>query len=139
MVSPSSAGGLYGKAMSAEWPSIADLVVTEGEAPVALLGAPMEAGSVTPGRCDLAPAAVRQAMKRFSTYDLTHQREVSAPIRDLGDVPVTGIMPAAGFAPIRDAVADAVAEHDLTILLAAITPSPAPPRTVWGCRSTRSA
>ena len=76
--------------MSVEWPSIADLVVSEGDAPVALLGAPLEAGSVSPGRCDLAPAAVRQAMKRLSTYDLTSGLELSVPVRDRGDVPVQG-------------------------------------------------
>lgn len=103
--------------MSAEWPSIADLIVTEGDAPVALLGAPMEAGSVTPGRCDLAPAAVRQAMRRLSSYDLTSELELSVPIRDLGDVPVQGLSPADGFVPIRDAVTAATAAHDLTILL----------------------
>ena len=64
--------------------------MTDGDAPVALLGAPMEAGSVTPGRCDLAPAAVRKAMKRISTYDLTSELELSAPVRDLGDIAVQG-------------------------------------------------
>jgi hypothetical protein len=32
------------------WKSIADLIVDDPNAPVAILGAPMEAGSVTPGR-----------------------------------------------------------------------------------------
>ena len=41
------------------WKSIADLIVDDSTAPVAILGAPMEAGSVTPGRCDLAPALLR--------------------------------------------------------------------------------
>jgi arginase family enzyme len=104
-----------GKGMS--WKSIADLIVTEGDAPVALLGAPMEAGSVTPGRCDLAPATVRKALRRFSTYDVTRDDDLSVAIRDLGDAPVTGLMPAAGFAAIRDAVAAATAAHDLTILI----------------------
>lgn len=103
--------------MSADWPSIADLIVTESDAPVALLGAPMDAGSVSPGRCDLAPAAVRQAMKRLSTYDLTAAMELAVPIRDLGDVAVRGLMPADGFAPIRDAVTAATATHDLVVLL----------------------
>ncbi|MGE3396796.1 MAG: arginase family protein [Sphingomonas sp.] len=103
--------------MSAEWPSIADLIVPKGDAPVALLGAPMEAGSVTPGRCDLAPATVRKALRRFSTYDLTHEAELSVPIRDLGDIPVQGATPEDGFVPIRDAVTAAVAAHDLVILI----------------------
>ena len=102
--------------MSAEWPSIADLIVTEAGAPIALLGAPMEAGSVTPGRCDLAPATVRRALKRFSTYDL-ESGEIGVRVRDLGDLPVQGLSPAEGFAPIRDAVAAATAAYDLTLLI----------------------
>ena len=99
------------------WKSIADLLVAEGVAPVALLGAPMEAGSVTPGRCDLAPAAVRKAMKRLGTYALTEVLEIEVAVRDLGDVAVQGLMPADGFPPIRDAVREATAAHDLTLLI----------------------
>jgi arginase family enzyme len=102
--------------MSAEWPSIADLLV-EGEAQVALLGAPLEAGSVTAGRCDLAPHALRTALKRISTYDLETGVELSEPVADLGDVQVRGIMPAGAFAPIRDGVAAATAGHRLTLLI----------------------
>ncbi|HEY0043563.1 MAG TPA: arginase family protein [Allosphingosinicella sp.] len=97
------------------WKSIADLVADEGE--VALLGAPMEAGSVTPGRCDLAPETVRRAMKRFSTYNLETQEELGVAIRDYGDVPVQGLSPADGFAPIRDSAAACTAAHRLTMLI----------------------
>ena len=99
------------------WTAIADLFADDHAAPVALLGAPMEAGSVTPGRCDLAPATVRRALRRFSTYDVETGRELDLTIRDAGDGPVQGLSPAAGFAPIRDAVAACVAAHPLTILL----------------------
>ena len=99
------------------WKSIADLIVDDGTAPVALLGAPMEAGSVTPGRCDLAPDAVRRALKRLSTYDLVESLEIETAVRDAGDVPVRGVMPADGFAPIRDAVAECTGRHDLTLLI----------------------
>jgi arginase family enzyme len=97
------------------WKSVADLVAEEGE--VAILGAPMEAGSVTPGRCDLAPETVRRAMKRFSTYDLETGEELNVALADLGDVPVQGLMPAEGFEPIRAAAAAAVRGHSLTLLL----------------------
>jgi arginase family enzyme len=102
--------------MSAEWPSIADLLV-EGEAQVALLGAPLEAGSVTPGRCDLAPAAVRRALQRIGTYDLETGLELTAPLYDAGDLPVTGLMPGDAFVAIRDGTTAATARHALTILL----------------------
>lgn len=97
------------------WKSIADLIGSEGQ--VAILGAPMEAGSVTPGRCDLAPETLRKALRRFSTYDVERGSELFFAVRDLGDVPVAGLSPADGFKPIRDAAAAAVAEHRLTILV----------------------
>ena len=99
------------------WQSIADLIADDAEAPVAILGAPMEAGSVTPGRCDLAPAAIRRTLRRFSSFDLTTDLELALAIRDAGDVPVQGIMPADGFLPIRDAVEACVSAHPLTLLL----------------------
>ena len=99
------------------WKSIADLIVDDADAPVAILGAPMEAGSVTPGRCDLAPAAIRRALNRFSTFDLTASLDLDLGLHDAGDVPVQGVMPADGFLPIRDAVEACVLDHRLTILL----------------------
>jgi len=99
------------------WKSIADLLTDDRAAPVALLGAPMEAGSVTPGRCDLAPAAVRGALRRFSTFDITENIEIDFAVRDAGDIAVQGLMPAAGFAPIRSALEEIALDHDLVILL----------------------
>ncbi len=99
------------------WKSIADLIVDDAAAPVALLGAPMDAGSVTPGRCDLAPDTVRRALRRLSTYDLVESLEIETVVRDAGDVPVRGVMPVDGFAPIRDAMTDCAARHDLTLLI----------------------
>ena len=99
------------------WTSIADLLTDDPEAPVALLGVPMEAGSVTPGRCDLAPEAVRKALKRISTYDLVETLEIGLAVHDAGDLAVRGLMPADGFAPIRDAAAALTARHDLTLLI----------------------
>jgi arginase family enzyme len=101
----------------AGWKSIADLFVASGSADVALIGAPMEAGSVTPGRCDLAPETVRRTLKRFSTYNVETGEELGLAVRDAGDVPVAGVMPADGFQPIRDAVAACTARHGLTLLI----------------------
>ena len=98
------------------WKSIADLF-TDRAAPVALLGAPMEAGSVTPGRCDLAPETLRRTLRRFSTYDLESGEEIRVGVRDLGDVDVRGVSPADGFGPIVEAVRGAVADHELTLLV----------------------
>lgn len=99
------------------WKSIADLVTLEGTADIALVGAPMEAGSVTPGRCDLAPAAVRKALRRFSTYDVETGRELGLSLLDAGDADVRGVMPADGFAPVMDAVRRCTIDHGLTLLV----------------------
>ncbi|HTU10875.1 MAG TPA: arginase family protein [Allosphingosinicella sp.] len=99
------------------WTSIADLLANDPAAPVALLGAPLEAGSVTPGRCDLAPGVVRTAMKRISTYDLVEALELDMAVHDAGDVAVRGLMPADGFEPIRDALAALTGRHALTLLI----------------------
>ena len=97
------------------WKSIADLIAPTGE--VALLGAPMEAGSVTPGRCDLAPSVLRHTLRRFSTYDVESGDSLDVPLQDRGDVPVQGLSPADGFEPLRDAVSAATATHPLTLLV----------------------
>ncbi len=99
------------------WKSIADLIVDDRQAPVALLGAPMEAGSVTPGRCDLAPETVRRALRRFSTFDLVTGIELDLGLHDASDVAVQGVSPADGFDPIRRAVEACTAQHDLTLLI----------------------
>lgn len=99
------------------WRSVADLLGDHPEAAVAVVGAPLNERSLTPGRCDLAPATVRAALKRMSTYDLETRLELSAPIHDAGDVFLKAVSPADAFAPVRDAVADQTGRRDLTILL----------------------
>ena len=64
------------------WESVADLVGPGGE--VALLGAPMEAGSVTPGRCDLAPETIRRTLRRLSSYDVETGASIGVRLDDLG-------------------------------------------------------
>jgi formiminoglutamase len=99
------------------WPSIADLLANDPAAPVALLGAPLARGSVTPGRCDLAPETVRRALKRLSTFDLVERLEIDVAVHDAGDLAVAALTPAEAFDPIRDALAASVTAHDLTLLI----------------------
>lgn len=99
------------------WKSIADLIVESGDAEVALVGAPMEAGSVTPGRCDLAPETVRRTLRRFSTYDVETGGEIDLRLFDAGDADVKGVMPAEGFEPIVRSVGRCTSTHPITILL----------------------
>ncbi|MDQ4087021.1 MAG: arginase family protein [Pseudomonadota bacterium] len=99
------------------WKSIADLITTDGAADVALVGAPMEAGSVTPGRCDLAPETIRRTLRRFSTYDVVIGAELGLRVADAGDAQVQGVMPAEGYAAIVEQVQRCTSAHRLTILL----------------------
>lgn len=103
--------------MSKDWPSIADLIVSEGPADIALIGAPMDAASVNPARYDLAPARVRETLPRISTYDVETGAEIALRILDAGDVPVRGLAPEEAFAPIRDAAARLAADHGLVLLV----------------------
>ena len=99
------------------WPNLADLLSDAQDAPVGLVGAPLAAGSVTPGRCDLAPAALRQAMRRMGRYNVETERELSAGIRDHGDVDLVDLTIEQATVPIREAVAASVGAHALTLLI----------------------
>ena len=99
------------------WRSIADLVGDHPDAPVAIVGAPLNERSLTPGRCDLAPRAVRAALARFSVYDLETGTDLSdLRVHDVGDVPLKAVAPAEAFEPVRGAVA-AQGSRALTVLL----------------------
>ena len=104
--------------MTRGWPNLSDLLVGAAEeAPIGLVGAPLAAGSVTPGRCDLAPAALRAILRRIGRYDVDTRRELSSRIADLGDVAITGLDIAAATAAIQAAVARSVAAHALTLVI----------------------
>jgi formiminoglutamase len=100
------------------WFSAADLLTQDASAPVALLGAPMGLGSITPGRCDLAPETVRAAMKRMSVYDLETETDLSTlRVFDAGDVGLGQASPAESLAPIVERLAPLTHDRALTIVL----------------------
>jgi formiminoglutamase len=100
------------------WFSAADLLTQDGTAPVALIGAPLGLGSITPGRCDLAPETVRAAMKRMSVYDLETEADLSGlRVFDAGDIGLERAQPAEAFAPIVETLIPFTREHQLTIVL----------------------
>lgn len=100
------------------WFSAANLISGDASAPVALVGAPMGLGSITPGRCDLAPGTIREAMKRMSVYDLETQTDLSAlRIYDHGDADIAGLEPAAALAPLMAVLEPLTSAHGLTIVL----------------------
>ena len=98
------------------WRSVADLMGDHPDARVALVGAGLNERSLTPGRCDLGPKALRAVLPRFSTYDVETGRELTTPVHDAGDVAVKAMAPAEAFEPIRAAVA-AQASRGLTVLV----------------------
>lgn len=91
---------------------------TAPAARVSILGAPLHRGSITPGRCDLAPDAVRRALSRFSTWDFEagHDIRAVAP-RDLGDLDVAELLPAGAFEIVRTGVESALKHEGPLILL----------------------
>lgn len=100
------------------WFSAADLLTRDASAPVAVLGAPLGLGSITPGRCDLAPETVRAAMKRMSVYDLETETDLSKlRVFDAGDADVAELEPAAALTPLLACLSPLVARHELTIVL----------------------
>ena len=106
----------YGKVMSG-WPNLSDLLVAaDVDAPVGLVGAPLGAGSVTPGSCDEAPALLRKALRRIGLYDIETGREIATRVADHGDAQIAGLSIEDATGPIRDAVEASAARHELTLL-----------------------
>lgn len=100
------------------WPNLSDLLRPQDhDAPVGLVGAPLAAGSVTPGRCDLAPQVLRNTLRRIGLYDMETTKEISSAIADHGDVPIAGLSIEEATQPIRDAAAASVQRHALTLLV----------------------
>jgi arginase family enzyme len=100
------------------WPNLSDLVSTaHGDAPVALVGAPLAAGSVTPGRCDLAPPLLRSTLRRIGRYDIETGRELQTLVLDRGDVEIRDLGIEDATPIIREAVAASADAHALTLLV----------------------
>jgi arginase family enzyme len=104
--------------MSSGWPNLSELIVgKDDDAPVGLVGAPLAAGSVTPGRCDLAPALLRATLRRIGRYDVETGKELQSRVSDHGDVPIGGLSIEEATGPISEACAASVARHELTLLV----------------------
>jgi arginase family enzyme len=99
------------------WPNLSDLLVTDGNVPIGLIGAPLAIGAVTPSNYDKAPEVLRQTLKRIGRYDAEIGRELITPIRDCGDVDVAGLSIEDATGPIRTAVAQCLSRHALTLVV----------------------
>jgi formiminoglutamase len=94
------------------WPTAASLLKRNAEsAPcdVGIIGVPTGRGAITPGRCDLAPASIRAASAKLSTYDGAHNIDLQTlVIADFGDVDAGRLAPAEALAPISECVGEAL-------------------------------
>jgi arginase family enzyme len=104
--------------MSSSWPNLSELLVDKGaDAPVGMVGVPLDAGSVTPGRCDLAPGLLRATLRRIGRYDVETGRELATQIADHGDVPIAGLSIEEATPSIVAACKASVERHRLTLLV----------------------
>lgn len=84
---------------------------------MAVLGVPLHVASISPSRADLAPAAVREALRRFSTWDGETKGDVQVvAATDLGDLSLEDATPEDAVAPVATAIGEA-AKHDAFLLL----------------------
>src|SRR5262249_52782008 len=75
-------------------------------------------GSITPGRCDLAPAAIRAILRKFSCYDIESDADLrSIRVRDLGDLPLADMKLEEAFEPLREAVREALDGAEAVVII----------------------
>src|SRR5262245_5618405 len=85
---------------------------------LSVIGATLRLGSITPGRCDLAPNAVRAILRKFSVYDIESDIDLRRlAVRDLGDLPLAYLKLEDAFEPLKRAVSDALEDADAVIVI----------------------
>jgi formiminoglutamase len=104
------------------WPRASSWLAGAHDAdPIARLGVvgvPVRLGSISGGRFDLAPAAVRKALSRFSTFDIETGIDVNAvAAEDRGDLPLDDARPEDALGPLAGSVRGALDGLDAVVLL----------------------
>jgi formiminoglutamase len=85
---------------------------------LAVLGAPIRLGSITPSRCDLAPPAVRSILRKYSCYDVEADTDLHLlEARDLGDLPLADVTLEDAMEPISSAVDNAIENADAVVMI----------------------
>jgi arginase family enzyme len=83
-----------------------------------VIGAPLRLGSITPGRCDLAPNAVRAILRKFSVYDIESDIDLrQLTVRDMGDLPLADLTLEDSFEPLKRALRDALEDADAVVVI----------------------
>ena len=103
------------QAMTSSWPNLSELMGRDEGAAIGWVGAPVKLGSVTPGRCDLAPAALRAVLRRIGRFDIEQGRELQCPIFDRGDLALKDLSIEAATPILTEAIAQSVLVHRLTL------------------------
>lgn len=90
----------------------------EPVARLGVVGAPLHLGSLSAARCDLAPAAIRDALERFGTYDVEYGVDVQGiAVRDEGDLPLADVRPEEALTPLAGAVGGTLDRLDAVVVL----------------------
>jgi formiminoglutamase len=75
-------------------------------------------GSITPGRCDLAPEAIRKALYRYSTWHFDSDVDIRCvAAEDLGDLQVSQLLPEDALGDVAGGVRRALEGRDAVVLL----------------------
>ncbi|HEX6261755.1 MAG TPA: arginase family protein, partial [Actinomycetota bacterium] len=83
---------------------------------LAVLGVPLHLGSITPSRADLAPAAIREALGRYSTWDGETRGDIEiVAAEDHGDLPLADVKPDHALEPVVEAM-QGLDAHALVLL-----------------------
>ncbi len=85
---------------------------------LAVIGAPVRLGSITPGRCDLAPQAVRDILRKFSCYDIESETDLRLlKVHDVGDLALGEAKLEDALAPLRATIRHARKDADAVVIL----------------------
>lgn len=107
-----------------DWPTAAQWLAGEfsrtSPASLAVLGVPLNC-SITPGSCDLAPAAIRNALERYSLNDVDAAANVAnledLAVKDCGDLEFTPPLSDEALERALGLIREATADAKATVLL----------------------
>jgi formiminoglutamase len=87
-------------------------------ASLAVLGVPLHRASISQSRADLAPAAIRTALFKYSVYDVERGTDLrSIGVQDAGDLMLFGISPEDALAPVSQRIRELKVRSDVVVAL----------------------
>ncbi|MGB6324550.1 MAG: agmatinase family protein [Methylocella sp.] len=83
-----------------------------------VLGVPFCKGSITQGRCDLAPYAIRSILGKFTTFDVTQGYNLEElEVKELGDLDIANSLPGDAAEVVTSSVGSALQSVDALVIL----------------------